>query len=153
MSDDDGEGPGSRRALVVVAALAFVAVALIVVWVGRSDSGDDSTGAQDDADAESAVFDQARAAEFEAVLLSRDPERLGEVLVVEEGQDLAVIAAEALPPGVTLSIDESTFEDRGEGFGVVDATIGGGRRREVTIFLVVRGGEWMMAGTTAPVPS
>lgn len=128
-----------------------VAVAVIVFWLVRSES-DDGTDTETESNGEPAVFDEGRAAEFETALLSRDPELLGEVLVVEEGQDLAAIASEALPPGLSLDIDESTFEEQGEGFAVVDATISGGRRMEVTVFLVVLDGEWMMAGTTAPVP-
>lgn len=152
MFGNDGKAPGKRYTLIVAAVFALVAVVLVAVFAGRSDSGDDSTGSEADSGGEPAVFDETRAREFEDVLLSRDPQRLGEVLVVEEGQDLAVIASEALPPGLTLDIDESSFDPQGDGFAVVDATISGGRRKEITIFLVVRDGQWMMAGTTAPVP-
>lgn len=96
-------------------------------------------------------FGSGEARRFEEAVNGGDPAVLREVLAVGPGEDVAEIAREALPAGATIHIDESSFVDRGDGFAVVDATIEGARRAEVTIMLTLRDGEWVMAGTTAPV--
>lgn len=115
-------------------------VAVVVVSAG----GDGGSGG-------GPVFGSGEARRFEEAVNGGDPAVLGEVLAVGPGEDVAEIAREALPAGATVQIDESSFVDRGDGFAVVDATIEGARRAEVTVVLTLRDGEWLMAGTTAPV--
>lgn len=182
---------------VIVAVAAVAALAAVGVWLAvadRSDaegqtSGSAPTDSSDDPDhaveadgqLAAALADDAqttpaslpaeRARTIEQALNDRDPERIDEV--VDLGDiDPAAIAAEAIPTGSELVIDDDTFQlydpdgpKLAEGdpdvddppdhprTGLVVARIVGDELAEMLLVLTeADDGQWLLSGSTEPQP-
>ena len=169
------------RGLVTAVAVAALAAAAVWLTVGDRDNGDSQAGGSvaaepdgdpgddaeeagqladalaDDDQTTPASLSTERARAFEQALNDRDPERIEEV--VDLGDiDPSDIAAEAVPPGSELVIDDDTFQlydpDNGPGqpqTGLVVARIVGDETAEMLLVLTeADDGLWLLAGSTEP---
>lgn len=138
-----------KWAMWMLVATLLVGTAILVVYlVARSSTDEESSGRPDVQ--RPMEFDSAAAQRLEAALESGDPEVLGEVIAAGD-IPLDELAASALPPGGTIDIDATTFDEFDDEVASVEARIGGPQPATVTLFLVLEDDGWRLIGSTRPV--
>lgn len=86
-----------------------------------------------------------------SALASRDAERVRGVLVESAGADASAAATQGLPAGAAVECANTSAPLGPRGASVACAVSVGAARYTVTMYLVLEGSVWKVAGTSAPV--